>query len=72
MPPTQDFLKLYPISILQTTGAWSDGKALETKALIDGTPEYLYNSVAAPRIRAVAPQAKFVIILRVRISDFGI
>jgi hypothetical protein len=54
MPPTQDFLKLYPDSLSQTTGAWSDGAASETKALIDGTPEYLCTSVAAPRIRAVS------------------
>ena len=34
-------------------------------ALVDGTPEYLFNSWAPARIKAVVPQAKFVVLLRV-------
>jgi hypothetical protein len=65
MPPAVEFLKSYPDMTTQNSGDWPGGAYLQRKALVDGTPDYLFNSVAAPRIRAVVPQAKFVIILRV-------
>lgn len=36
------------------------------RALFDATPDYLFNSVAAPRIQALLPSARFVVVLRVR------
>ena len=35
-------------------------------ALVDATPEYLFNAWSPPRIKAAAPHARFVIVLRVR------
>lgn len=66
MPPSEDFLPCFPANVTQAPG--STGRE---RVLVDGTPDYLFNSVAAPRIRAVVPQARFVIILRVRGTSTG-
>ena len=63
MPPPEDFLKCFPTS---DGGDIPDWSVQQNKALLDATPEYLFNSVAAPRVKQMVPQAKFVIILRVR------
>lgn len=34
--------------------------------LLDATPDYMYNTMAAPRIKAMWPHAKFIVLLRVR------
>lgn len=34
--------------------------------LVDATPDYLFNALAPPRVRAMWPHAKFVVLLRVR------
>jgi hypothetical protein len=60
LPSTQDFLECYP------NGGDPEWALQKQFALVDATPEYLFNSMAAPRMQAVVPQAKFVIILRVR------
>ena len=59
LPPADEFLKCFPNS---EQPDWSLQNQL---ALVDATPEYLFNSVAAPRVKAIVPQAKFVVILRV-------
>lgn len=33
--------------------------------LVDATPDYMFNTMAAPRIKAMWPTAKFVVLLRV-------
>lgn len=35
-------------------------------ALLDATPDYMFNAMAAPRIKMLLPQAKFLVLLRVR------
>jgi hypothetical protein len=50
---------------LQPPGAKPD------TVLVDATPDYLFNSIAAPRIKSIVPQARFVIILRVRARSFS-
>ena len=66
MPPTEDFLPCFPANVTQRPGG-----AMPDRVLVDGTPDYLFNSVAAPRIKAVVPQARFVVILRVRLMFAG-
>ena len=66
MPPSEDFLRCFPDNIAPGSGTWQDGTPAASRALVDATPEYIFNSVAAPRIQAVVPHAKFVLILRVR------
>jgi len=39
--------------------------------LVDGTPDYMFNAMAAPRLKEMVPQAKFVVILRVRLGREG-
>lgn len=60
MPPVESFLPLFPSNVTNRP----DG-SMPDRVLVDGTPDYLFNPVAAPRIKAVVPQARFVIILRV-------
>ena len=46
---------------------FSDGGSIpEGSTLIDGTPAYLRTAMAAPRIQAIVPHAKFLVVLRVR------
>ena len=35
--------------------------------MIDGTPNYLFSSIAPLRVQAIVPHAKFVVILRVSV-----
>jgi hypothetical protein len=60
MPSPEDFLRSFP----ETVPEQPDG-IMQDRVLMDGTPDYFFISVAAPRIKAVVPQARFVIILRV-------
>ena len=41
------------------------------KFLFDATPEYLLNPAVAPRMKQMVPQAKIVIVLRVRSTRMG-
>ena len=41
-------------------------KTLREFALVDATPEYLFNAWSPARIKAAAPHARFVLVLRVR------
>jgi hypothetical protein len=48
-------------------GTWqlAPNKEPAAYALVDATPDYMFNPMAAPRIKAMWPQAKFVVLLRV-------
>lgn len=61
MPPADAFLDSFPTMSI----ARNPNKPAKV-ALFDATPEYLFHSVAAPRIKALFPQARFVVVLRVR------
>ena len=39
--------------------------------LVDATPDYMFNAMAAPRMKEMVPQAKFVVLLRVRHQGFN-
>eukprot|EP00892_Ulva_mutabilis_P006828 jgi/Ulvmu1/4517/UM002_0243.1 len=59
MPPANAFLDSFP-----SEGVVRQKNQPLRKALFDATPDYLFNSVAAPRIKALLPAAKFVVVLR--------
>lgn len=56
---SKEYLACFPMKVR--------GSALAGKphVLMDASPEYLLTPAAAPRIQAIAPQARFVVILRV-------
>lgn len=59
--PKRNFLKCYP----KSTWAWSDDTQTSLNyTLIDGTPEYLFNSMVPPRLKQMWPQARFIVLLR--------
>jgi hypothetical protein len=65
MPAQEDFLRCFPPEH-RNIGHNVDHKIVPSHVIVDGTPDYMFNSVAAPRIKSLVPQAKFVIVLRVR------
>lgn len=65
LPPQSSFLQCFPPEH-NTIARDGDHKVAPSHVLVDGTPDYMFNSVAAPRIKGLVPQAKFVIVLRVR------
>lgn len=56
-----DYISCFPAS------TWKLPMVTESPkyALVDATPDYMFNSMAAPRIKAMWPAAKFVVLLRV-------
>ena len=58
---TSEFLSMWPPHELR---AMRDGSS--RKFLFDATPEYLLNAAVPPRMKQMVPQAKIVIVLRVR------
>jgi hypothetical protein len=63
MPPVKSYLQCFPEDVLQPQH--DEANRTRHTVLVDGTPDYLFNSVAAPRIRAMVPHARFVVVLRV-------
>jgi hypothetical protein len=56
-------LELYPADAVNRSAAGpQDG---EGAVLVDATPHYMASPMAAPRIRVMAPHAKFIVVLRV-------
>lgn len=49
-----------------------DSSELQNVTLLDSTPSYLYTAAAPGRIRATLPDAKFVVILRVRTHSLAV
>lgn len=60
MPAPDAFIDCFPTESIAKTS----NRPAEV-ALFDATPDYLFNSVAAPRIKALFPNARFVVVLRV-------
>jgi len=63
--PRREFLKNFP------RATWQLDKSSESRAnytLVDATPDYLFNAMAPPRVKIMFPQAKFVVLLRVRLE----
>lgn len=61
MPAGEMFLECFPSAHRKISE-----HNLADHVLVDGTPDYMFNSVAAPRIKGMVPQAKFIVVLRVR------
>jgi hypothetical protein len=63
-PPKREFLRCFPVQ------TWNIAKHEDPRnfTLVDATPDYMFNGMAAPRIKAMWPQAKFLVLLRVRPS----
>ena len=61
-PPKREYLKCFP------PAAWNIDKLPNPNnfTLVDATPDYLFNAMAPPRIKALFSNAKFVVLLRVR------
>ena len=63
-PPPGNFLNCYDPELVNLP---TDLTAEDVNyTLVDGTPDYMFNAMAPPRIKALIPQAKFVLVLRVR------
>jgi hypothetical protein len=60
-PPKRRFLECFP------RRAWNIAKHPNPNSftLVDATPDYMFNAMAPARIKAMWPQAKFVVLLRV-------
>lgn len=72
LPPTQQFLDAYPPGVLAAVNASGTGAAPgaarssgSRPVLVDASSSYLHTAAAAPRLRHVAPDARFVIVLQV-------
>lgn len=61
MGTTQQYLDLFPANKVR--------KALDGKptVFLDSTPEYLFSPSVAPRVKQMIPNAKFVVVMRVRL-----
>jgi hypothetical protein len=57
-----DYISCFPAS----TWKLRNGTQSPHYTLVDATPDYMFNSMAAPRIKAMWPNAKFIVLLRVR------
>ena len=69
-----DFFNIWPLPTAEDKSFLSyfpdAGSIPEGSTLIDGTPLYLRTAMAAPRIQAMVPHAKFVVVLRVCAQSF--
>ena len=61
-PPKREFLRCFP------SRTWNIANMPDPNnfTLVDATPDYMFNAMAPPRIKAIWPNAKFLVLLRVR------
>jgi hypothetical protein len=79
LPPAGSFLRCFEPALSRRLNGTDDGSTTGGAAvsaghpwlppefaMVDGTPEYLFNSWVPARLKVVVPQARFVVVLRVR------
>ena len=61
-PPKREFLLCFPSS------TWDISQMADPNnfTLVDATPDYMFNAMAPTRVKAIWPDAKFLVLLRVR------
>eukprot|EP00892_Ulva_mutabilis_P004942 jgi/Ulvmu1/281/UM001_0285.1 len=64
LPETQHFLRCFPQAPLQRQLAEAGSAPAQGPVLLDSTGSYLHSAAVAPRLRQVAPQARFVVVLQ--------
>lgn len=67
LPPTGNYLGAWNATEL----AAMRSEVPRRRILYDGSPQYLMTAAAPARIKAAAPHARFVVIVRVRIPHFS-